>query len=330
MVRATFQFQVSRYLSAGMTFAFLGVAFASVARAGETPSAGEARPPEQQSAGDEDATKSDERPVEHWIRLQRSRRGEPLAMQTAIVRYTVDKGGEQPKSDGPTVDLIGAVHVGDRSYYDRLNRRFKDYDALLFELVAPKGTVIEKGRGTSNSHPVGAIQNGLKSLLGLEHQLEHIDYTQKNFVHADMSPDEFSQKMEDRGESFLQMYFRLVGQEIARQSQQQADGKFTELDLFSAFFSRDRDRRIKIALAQQFEDMEGMLAGFGGPDGSTIITERNRVALEVLSDQLKDGKKKLGIFYGAGHLSDMDERLRKDFRMKPVQITWVDAWNLRP
>ena len=40
------------------------------------------------------------------------------------------------------------------------------------------------------------------------------------------------------------------------------------------------------------------------------------------------GKKKLGIFYGAGHLNDMDERLRKDFRLEPVSITWLTAWNL--
>src|SRR5687768_5087432 len=38
-------------------------------------------------------------------------------LQTSIVRYAND--------DGATVDLIGAVHVGDRAYYDLLNERFK-------------------------------------------------------------------------------------------------------------------------------------------------------------------------------------------------------------
>jgi hypothetical protein len=54
------------------------------------------------------------------------------------------------------------------------------------------------------------------------------------------------------------------------------------------------------------------------------------MALKVLKEQLTAGKKNLGIFYGAGHLNDMDERLRKDFGLSPVSITWMTAWNLAP
>jgi hypothetical protein len=269
-------------------------------------------------------------PGQSWVRLHRDKNGQPLAMQTAVVRYVPADAADDRAAEGVRVDLIGAIHVGDQAYYEGLNKRFEQYEALLYELVAPEGTVVEKGRGTSSAHPVGAIQNGLKSFLDLEHQLEHVDYTRDNFVHADMSPEEFARKMDERGESFLQMYFRLLGQELARQSEQQAKGQFADLEIFSALFSKDRHRRLKIALAKQFEGMESLLAGFGGPDGSTIITERNRVALEVLDKQLKEGKRKLGVFYGAGHLSDMDERLRKDFHLKPVEVTWLDAWNLRP
>jgi hypothetical protein len=276
-----------------------------------------------------EADKADQA-VKSWVRLHRDKRGEPLAMQTAVVRYVpLDAAGDQA-DEGVVVDLIGAIHVGDRAYYEGLNKRFEEYEALLYELVAPEGTVVEKGRGTSNAHPVGAIQNGLKAFLDLEHQLEHVDYTRENFVHADMSPEDFARSMDKRGESFMQMYFRLLGQELARQSQQRANGQFADMELFAAFFSKDRHRRLKIALAKQFEGMESLLAGFGGPDGSTIITERNRVALEVLGEQIKEGKRKLGVFYGAGHLADMDQRLRKDFHLKPVKVTWLDAWNLRP
>lgn len=271
-----------------------------------------------------------ERLGESWVRLHRANNGEPLAMQTAVVRYVpVDEAGK-PGEASVMVDLIGAIHVGDPAYYDGLNKRFEQYDALLYELVAPEGTVVEKGRGTSNAHPVGAIQNGLKAFLDLEHQLEHVDYTRENFVHADMSPEQFSKSMESRGESFMQMYFRLLGQELARQTEQRSKGEFSDFELIAAFFAKDRHRRLKIALAKQFESMESLIAGFGGPDGSTIITERNRIALKVLDKQIKEGKRKLGVFYGAGHLADMDKRLREDFRLKPVEVTWLDAWNLRP
>ena len=263
-----------------------------------------------------------------WVRLAYGDTNQLLGMQTAIVRYSdagAKGGAGQP---GIEVDLIGAVHIADKAYYRKLNQEFKQYDALLYELVAPEGTIVERGRGTSNGHPVGALQNGMKSLLELEHQLEEIDYTRPNFIHADMSPDQFAQAMRDRNESFLQMYFRLLGHAMAKQSEMTAKGESLDFDLFSALFASDRPRRLKMALAKQLAEMESLMVGFGGEEGSVLITERNKIALKVLKDQLAAGKKRVGIFYGAGHLNDMDERLRKEFHLKPAQITWLTAWDL--
>jgi hypothetical protein len=263
-----------------------------------------------------------------WVRLQYGDDGKPLAMQTAIVRYVSKQATASPSAPAVAVDLIGAVHVGDVAYYRQLNEQFKKYDALLYELVAPEGTVVERGRGTSSAHPIGALQNGIKTLLELDHQLEEIDYTRPNFVHADMSPDQFLQAMKDRNESFLQMYFRLLGHAMAHQSELSANGQSLDFELFSALFAKDRPRRLKAALAKQLAEMESLLVSFGGEQGSVIITERNKMALKVLKQQLDAGKKQLGIFYGAGHLNDMDQRLRKDFGLEPVSITWLTAWNL--
>ena len=267
---------------------------------------------------------------EDWVRLSRDKRGKPLALEVAIVRYVPAKVSKRRAATASEyVDLVGAVHIGDRSYYRQLNKQFRQYEALLYELVAPEGTVVERGRGTSNLNPLGAMQNGMKSMLKVEHQLEQIDYTRPNFVHADFSPDEFLQSMENRDEGFMQLYFRMMGQAVAMQSQQAAEGQSTELDIVSAFLSKDRPRMLKIALAKQFESMESMLVSISGPDGSTIITERNKRALEVLRQQQAAGKRKLAIFYGAGHLADMHDRLVEEFGMKAVEITWVEAWDLR-
>jgi hypothetical protein len=222
------------------------------------------------------------------------------------------------------------VHVGDPAYYAQLNRRFKQYDALLYELVAPEGTVVQRGRGTSNAHPLGALQNGMKSMLALEHQLERIDYTKKNFVHADMSPDEFLQAMKDRNEGFMQMYMRLLGHAMAQQSDKAAKGESTEIEMLAALLSDDRPRRLKMVLAEQLAETESLLVSFGGEEGSVLISERNKAALKVLKEQLAAGKKRLAIFYGAGHLADMDRRLRQDFGLQPVEITWLTAWDLSP
>ena len=256
-----------------------------------------------------------------YMRVERDDDGKPLALQTSIVRFVPT----HRRTQGLTVDLIGAVHVGDQAYYETLNRRFQDYDVVLYELIAPEGTRIPKGGSEGGGGMIGGIQNGMKSMLDLTHQLNHIDYTAMNLVHADMSPGEFSQAMEDRGESWLQMYFRELGYSMATQAGKDNSGDFSML---RALFSRDRTRQMKILLADQFEQQEGMVGALEGPEGSAIITGRNGKCFEILQEQIRHGNKRIAVFYGAGHLYDMELRLESDFGLQRSRECWVDAWNL--
>ena len=120
----------------------------------------------------------------------------PLALEAAIVHCVP---ADRSKT-GPTVDLVAAVHVADKKYYDQLNREFAGYDVVLYELIAPEGTKIPKG-GSGTGSIVSTVQNAIKDLLGLEFQLEQIDYTRGNMVHADMTPKQFVKSMQQRGES---------------------------------------------------------------------------------------------------------------------------------
>lgn len=262
-------------------------------------------------------------PKENFIRVVRNDKGSPLSMDTAIARYVSGDG----KHPGVTIDLIGAVHIGEKDYYDALNTKFEGYEVLLYELVAPPNTKIPKGAKGGSAHPIAALQKGMQSMLGLEHQLECVDYTKDNFVHADMSPEEFSKSMTDRGESFGQMFLRSIGAGLA----QQATGTSgtSDFEMLSALFAKNRAQKLRAAMAGQFENMESQIMLFDGPEGSTILTERNRKAFEVLAEQLKSGKKNIGVFYGAAHLPDMDKRLLADFGMqRKGELTWVKAWSL--
>lgn len=262
---------------------------------------------------------------DEWVRALKDDDGKPIALQTAVARYE----GTPPGARRPvTVDLVGAIHVGDRAYYKGLDRRFEQYDALLYELVAPKGTVVKQGTRVGNDNALGAMQNGMKGMLGLEHQLEVVDYTRPNFVHADMSFEQLLASMEERDEGFLKLYFRMVGQSLAQQSRATAKGESTEMDLMRAMFSNDRPRRMKIALSGQMSQLEGMLTSFGGENGTSLINERNRVALEVMAREIAAGKRQIGVFYGAGHLTDMDKRLREHFGLRQTSKEWVTAWDL--
>ena len=50
--------------------------------------------------------------------------------------------------------------------------------------------------------------------------------------------------------------------------------------------------------------------------------------MEVLKREIAAGKKEMAIFYGAGHLPDMERRLMSDFKMKRGGQTWLEAWEL--
>ncbi len=245
----------------------------------------------------------------------------PLALQTAVVKYKSDS----KETEGVEVTLIGAVHIAEKSYYHDLNKLFTEYDALLYEMVSdPKqGVPAPNERGSS---PISSVQVGMKDMLELAFQLDEVDYKAKNFVHADMSPEEFFDSMNKRKEGVFKMFLRSVGSGLAMQGA----GKSNDLDVITALLSQKRSQGLKLAMAEQFEMMDGQMAALQGEDGrSTLITERNAKALKVLGEQIKAGKKKIGIFYGAGHLEDMHQRLLDEYRMQPVETKWMDAWDLK-
>ena len=59
------------------------------------------------------------------------------------------------------------------------------------------------------------------------------------------------------------------------------------------------------------------------------MSERNKVALAQLQKQIGSGKQQLAIFYGAGHMSDFDQRLRDELGLVPIRTQWLVAWNLK-
>lgn len=258
---------------------------------------------------------------EDFLRLKKED-GKPVALETSITRFT----GKNSKGESVTVDLIGVVHIAEGDYYKDLNKRFESYDALLYELVAPEGTRVPAGGMKDRGfNPVSGLQQSMQKMLELEFQLEHIDYNRENFVHADMSPTEFAESMEENDESLVKIFFKMLGQSMARQGTTQGGG---ELGMLQAYFSDDRAMALRRVMASQMQQMDMAMTMFEGNDGSTIITHRNKKALDVLKREIKDGKKELAVFYGAGHLPDMEKRLLEEFKFERKKREWLTAWRL--
>ena len=121
------------------------------------------------------------------------------------------------------------------------------------------------------------------------------------------------------------MFFRMMGQGIAQQSKLQAQGKSTEADLLLALFDRNRSSALKRVMADQFESMEGMMGALEGPKGSTIITERNKVALKKLSEQIAAGKQKIGDLLWSRASRRHGKTAGRRFSTRPPQRTLADG-----
>ena len=87
-----------------------------------------------------DEQQADEKPGEipelEYVRIRKNERKLAVALETSVIHFADSK-----KFPDATVDLIGAIHLGEPDYYQQLNKLFESYDVLLFEAVMPEDAV---------------------------------------------------------------------------------------------------------------------------------------------------------------------------------------------
>ncbi len=264
----------------------------------------------------------------HLLKVE-ARDGKPNSVLKMPLASYVNEAGQR-------VDLIGAVHVAESGYYRKLNKLFRTYDRVLYEMVDGEGlsemlTLFKKVQaGTASEEEYRKMRRlrrqfnakedkGIASQLlayyyvatAEEHQLmlqtEGIDYGYDNFVFADMSQDEFDRAMDARGENWLKMSLISLS------------GGIEFSDLFPKLTSTLEEKR-RTFIRTVSRDSEG-----SPMEDMAIILDRNARCFEVLDRELQNPQnKKLGIFYGCMHLRDMDARLReRGFRLEKVE--WMTA-----
>ncbi len=258
----------------------------------------------------------------------------PRQVPSDFVRYvTVGDGGHLDtaittyEKDGVTVVFYGAVHIADAACYQELNDRFTTCDVLLYELVGPEDYRPSRDPEERGSSIVSLLQQGLKRALDLTFQLDEIDYQADNFVHADMTPEEFQASMDERGESLLSIMWNMMASGMEMQREQAESGEAApaqEFDLVAAFRSGEGRHLMRVTFASQLEQMEMLAAG---GEGSTLLEGRNEKCLQVLRREIADGRKRIGIYYGAAHLPHMERRLVEDLGFRKTGHEWLVAWD---
>jgi hypothetical protein len=253
-------------------------------------------------------------PVTDFLRFVESAEG--AALQTAVARYRHD--------DGTRVDLVGAVHIADRAYFDTLNRRFTVYDAVLYELIGGPHPGRQSNRVTAGDGLDGLrlLHQFLRQKLNLEGQLECIDYGAANFIHADLSAEAFSEAMGQRLDSLLRMWMKMMLAQTRDESAPQSLALLMRLLL-----GGDSATEMKRYIGRELDRMEPILASIEADGGTVLIGERNRHAIEIMKREQANGRRRLAIFYGAAHLPDLETRLQ-ELGFRRVWVDYLTAWDL--
>jgi arsenate reductase-like glutaredoxin family protein len=251
--------------------------------------------------------------------IRMNREAESVQLQTAMTRY---------QKMGMTVDLIGAIHIADAKYFDRLNLEFKQYESVLFEMIG--GENLNHGKQSAKPAKVkdpamsmlGNVYAMVSQFLKLQSQKEGVDYTVKNMVHADLTLREFEKLQAEKGESLIG--FAMQNVEQAQKNGGKGLPAMDSKKLMMAVLSGDANM-LKRELVLTLGQGDDQVAAFAGD--TVIIGDRNAKCLKVLDAQAAAGKNKVGIFYGAAHFPDMEKRMLKAGYQKMNQ-RWLTAWDI--
>lgn len=242
-------------------------------------------------------------------------------LQTAVVSFQ--------NGDGVIVDLVSAVHIGDPSYFRHLNQHLSTYDVVLYEMV---GGPMESP-GESQPNPAIGIthllQRVVQSMLGLKYQLDGIDYRQPNFVHADATWDQWEELMAAKNQSLTTLFmraFEMQDNEEVKKAVESVHGEEAMTSILTAV-TEFNPEKFKRCLAPLLSESESVIQTLEGDEGTVLISERNKIVMEGLQDQIRNGRKRVAIFYGAGHMPDFKHRL-EGIGFTERRTDWMTAWSI--
>jgi len=269
------------------------------------------------------------------------------------------------KHRGPTVWLAAASHIGDPAYYEALQRHLDAQTLVLYEGVnagrhkrrvretpEPDTTTPETAPSTPSKPASSDDQPGLQSTLaeslGLVFQLDAINYDRTNFLNSDLSIQEIARLMNGGAEQPAAapgVASRPGGPATANASFnyliQAMDGSSFLGQLMKIgvqFIGSSASLRAitKLTFIETIGQLKGDLAAARGipPDMQelmkVLIAARNKAVMEDLKQEsrLVPRSGSIAIFYGTGHMDDMQKRLSQEFGYRPMDDLWLTAFSV--
>ena len=257
-----------------------------------------------------------------------------------------------PKKNGPLVTLLGVSHLGEASYYGKIQKILDSADLVLFEGVGFEDKVQKKQTGNSNA--VSEMQLSLARSMGLVFQLEAIRYDRAHFRNSDISLESLKTRLEggtlnssEKDPRSGKTGIKGKKEEGTKQSKKLMEAlsgnSFVLSFLGKAlnFLGKDPKFRaiMKLAIVETLGAIEGditRLAESSGPGMEkfmrVLLEDRNTIVFRDLRKVLKDKNppKSIVIFYGAAHMTGLENRLVDKLGFQPKEDDWLVAFGVNP
>ncbi len=246
----------------------------------------------------------------------------------------------------PVVRLVGVTHVGSAEYYGRLQALLDAEPLVLFEGVGAR----EK-RFMSTREKGYSLQPALAKALGLRFQLASIDYSADRFVNSDLTMEQLEGVMrrdadeagKAGGKAVAGAEELGVGDLMAVMDGSSWAGLLARFGVAFIEASPKLRATVRLVLIETLGAVGGDPSMAGGVPREmrrlmeVLIHERNAAVMSDLRRVIDRGRAarrarmaSVAIFYGAGHLPDLERRLREELGYAPGREEWLTAFDVDP
>jgi len=251
-----------------------------------------------------------------------------VALQISARRFVPARGRS------PVIWLSGASHIGESNYFASLQRHLDAQALVLFEGVGGKDKKMR-----FNPDEEVSIQHTMAASLGLVFQLSAVNYDRPHFRNSDLTIAQLqgllaggtTTNRADRGrasgagEEFQQLMQIMDGSSFL--------GTLLHAGLKLIGSSPKLQALTKVMLIEILGQLKGDMAQLKGVPPEiqrlleVIIRERNRVVFDDLKMELRafSPPRSIAVFYGAGHMADLERLLRDELKYRPLDEVWLTA-----
>jgi hypothetical protein len=265
------------------------------------------------------------------------------------------------RRSGPVIWLAGASHIGEPAYYAALQRHLATQALVLYEgvqgleegvpppqphVAAEPVTRPDHGTASQVSDPPAghSLQVSLGKALGLVFQLDALDYSGPQYRNSDLSVAQIQALMQGP---------RSPGRRPATSTANSPEPETEFQDLVRTMqgtsllgvvihtfveivgYSPRLQALTKLAMIEMLGHFKGDLSRVEALPPETqqlmqvLIQKRNQVVLDDLKTALKSQTPPatISVIYGAGHLADMEARVRRKLHYCPSDEFWLPVFS---